>query len=120
MATKKEIHKYVDLPWSYTIEQEDGYFIVSVNELPGVCTDAEDIHTAVRDIKEAIYAAIELHLDQGKEIPVPIQKSMFKGNISYRTPPEKHYLIAKMARRQHVSLSKALDHLVDLGLKSQF
>jgi len=116
MATKKEIQKYVDLPWSYTVEQEDGYFIVYVNELPGVCTDAKTINEAMEEIKDAIYAAVELYLDQGKEIPVPINKAKFKGKIAYRTSAERHYMIAKVAQQKHKSLSKILDMLVDAGL----
>jgi len=116
MATKKEIQKYVDMPWSYTVEQEDGYFIVYVNELPGICTDAETIAEAMIEIKDAIYAAIELYLDQGREIPEPLNKAKFKGNIAYRTSAERHYRIAKMAQQSHKSLSKTLDFLVDTGL----
>lgn len=116
MATKKEIEKYVILPWSYTVEQEDGDYIVYVNELPGVCTDAKSISLAMDGIKEAIYGAIELYLDQGKEIPVPISKSKYKGNIAYRTSAERHYQIAKIAHQKHKSLSKILDMLVDVGL----
>lgn len=116
MATKKEIEKYVNLPWSYTVEQENGDFIVYVNELPGVCTDAKTITTAMKDIKEAIYGAIELYLEQGKEIPVPINKSQYKGKIAYRTSAERHYMIAKLANQKHKSLSKILDILIDAGL----
>ncbi len=113
MATKKEIQKYVDLPWSYTVEQEDGYFIVYVNELPGICTDSKTINGAMKDIKDAITAAVELYLDQGKEIPIPINKAQFKGKIAYRTSAERHYIIAKIAQQKHKSLSKILDMLVD-------
>ncbi len=113
MATKKEIQKYVDLPWSYTVEQEDGYFIVYVNELPGICTDSKTINGAMKDIKDAIAAAVELYLDQGKEIPIPINKAQFKGKIAYRTSAERHYIIAKIAQQKHKSLSKILDMLVD-------
>lgn len=116
MATKKEIEKYVNLPWSFTVEQEDGYYIVYVNELPGVCTDAKTITTAMKDIKEAIYGTIELYLKQGKEIPVPINKSQYKGKIAYRTSAERHYIIAKLAHQKHKSLSKMLDVLIDAGL----
>ncbi len=113
MATKKEIQKYVDLPWSYTVEQEDGYFIVYVNELPGICTDSKTINGAMKDIKDPIAAAVELYLDQGKEIPIPINKAQFKGKIAYRTSAERHYIIAKIAQQKHKSLSKILDMLVD-------
>src|SRR5215813_1496986 len=104
MVSKKEIEKYVNLPWSYTVEQEDGNYIVYVNELPGVCTDAKTINSAMNEIKEAIYAAIELCIVQGKDIPVPINKSQYKGKIAYRTSAERHYLIAKIAHQKHKSL----------------
>lgn len=118
MVTKRQIEKYVNLPWSYTVEQERGYYIVYVNELPGVCTDGETIAEAMDNIEEAIYATVELYLEQGKEIPQPIDKSKYKGNISYRTSPDRHYKIAKIASQQHRSMSKTLDMLVDEGYNS--
>lgn len=116
MATKKEIEKYLNLPWSYMIEPEDDYFVISVNELPGVCTDAHSVEEGMKEIKDAIYAALELYLDQGREIPVPINKKKYKGNIAYRTSPEKHYQLAKLAQKEHKSLSKIIDVLIDEGI----
>ena len=117
MDTNREIKKYLEMSWSYTVEQEDGYYIVYVNELPGVCTDAETIEEAMRNVKEAITATIELYLKQGKEIPVPVDRAKYKGNIAYRTSPKRHYLIAKLAQRKNKSLSKALDMIVDVGFE---
>lgn len=116
MATKKEIQKFINMPWSYTIVPEDDYFIVYVNELPGICSDGKTVNEAMEEVKEAIYAAVELYLDQGKEVPIPISKTKFKGKISYRTSAERHYMIAKVAQQKHQSLSKVLDMLVDAGL----
>ena len=56
---------------------------------------------------------LELYLDQGKEITIPINKAQFKGKIAYRTSAERHYIIAKIAQQKHKSLSKILDMLVD-------
>ena len=48
---KKNLSYYLNLNWSYTIEQETHnrktYYIIRVNELPGVCTDAETIEEGV-------------------------------------------------------------------------
>lgn len=118
MVTKQKIKKYLDLPWTYTIEPEDDYFVISVNELPGICTDAETIEEGMVEIKDAIYAAIELYLDLGQEIPVPINKAKYKGNIAYRTSPERHYQLAKLARQKHTSLNKIIDHLVEEGISA--
>ena len=122
MATKKNpLTYYLNLPWSYTIEQETSnrktYYIIRVNELPGVCTDAKTIEEGLAAIKEAIKAAIRLYLKQGDSIPEPIDKKKFKGNIAYRTTVERHYLLSKIAIHEQKSLSKTLDLLVDKSIE---
>ncbi len=78
MPTKKNLKYYLKLKWSYTIEPESegdkDYYIIRVNELPGVCTDAETIGQGLKNIKEAIQAAIQLYLKNGEPIPEPIKK----------------------------------------------
>ena|SRR5579871_2950988 len=125
MATKKETKKdlkyYLNLNWSYTIEQDfhngKKFYIIRVNELPGVCTDAPTIEKGMKNIKEAIVGAIELYLEQGDPIPEPISKEEFKGKISYRTTSERHYNLAKIAQQKHVSMNRALDMIFDAGLQ---
>ena len=125
MDTKKETKKnrkyYLSLNWSYTIEQDTHkgkkFYIIRVNELPGVCTDATSIEKGMKQIKEAIAGTIELYLEQGDPIPEPIKKEEFKGNISYRTTSERHYYLAKVAQQKHVSMNKALDMIFDAGLQ---
>lgn len=121
MVTKKDLNYYLNLKWTFTVETEThkgrSYYIIRVNELPGVCTDSENLDEGILDIKEAIQAAIELYLKNGEEIPEPIDKELFKGNISYRTSRERHYLIAKLAQQQHKSLSKTLDMIIDTGIQ---
>jgi predicted RNase H-like HicB family nuclease len=120
MATKKDIKRYLNLNWSYTIEQETEkgkhFYIIRVNELPGICTDAETIEEGMENIREAIEAAIYLYLEHGKPIPVPIKKEAYKGNIAYRTTSERHYTIAKVAKQMHKSISKTLDDIIDAGI----
>ena len=118
--SKKSLKHYLNLNWSYTIEQESHkgkhYYIIRVNELPGVCTDAETIEEGMENIKEGIEAAVRLYLKQGEPVPVPIKKDKFKGNIAYRTTSERHYYVAKAAKAMHKSISKTLDTLIDAGI----
>jgi len=120
MATKKNLQYYLNLHWSYTVEREsDGkkmYYVVRINELPGVCTDAETVEKGMREIQDALKAALKLYLKHGDSIPVPIKKDSYKGKISYRTTSERHYNLAKIAKREHKSISKILDMLIDAGL----
>lgn len=86
---QKDINYYLNLPWTYTIEttQETGQllYIVHVNELPGISTDAPTLEEAMEHIKEAMAGAFKLYLKHGDEIPEPINPNKFKGNIAYRT-----------------------------------
>jgi len=121
MSTKKNLTYYMNLPWSYTIEQEEHkgkrYYIIRVNELPGICTDAETIEEGMKGIKEAIEGAILLYLKNREPIPEPIKKEDYKGNIAYRTTSERHYYLVKLAKDAHMSISKMLDMWVDAGIE---
>ena len=119
MRVTKGLKHYLRLNWSYTIEQSfhknKKFYIIRVNELPGVCTDAKTVEEGMKNIQDALAATIELYLEQGDEIPEPINKEDFKGNISYRTTSERHFFLAKLAQQRHISMNKALDLVFDAG-----
>lgn len=72
----QDINSYLNLNWTYAIEEEffDGksYYVVRVDELPGVCSDGETLEEAMQNIKEAMRGAFQLYLKQGDEIPAPL------------------------------------------------
>ncbi|HLB93627.1 MAG TPA: type II toxin-antitoxin system HicB family antitoxin [Candidatus Babeliales bacterium] len=117
----KDINYYLNLPWTYTIEttKETGelLYIVHVNELPGIATDAPSLETAMSLIKEAMTGALELYLKQGDVIPEPIDPEEFKGNIAYRTSSSRHYKLFKEAQKRNQSLSQFIDQCIDLALR---
>lgn len=123
-SKKKDLEFYLNLPWTYTIEMDKDnkghkIYIVSVNELPGIKTDALTIDEAMESIKEAMLAAFELYLELGKEIPIPVDEEEFRGNIAYRTSSKRHYLLAKEAKKRKLSLSRLLDEVVDTVLSKK-
>ncbi len=122
MDTKKGVDYYMNLNWTYTIEKDTNegkdLYIISVNELPGVLTDAPSVQEGMEEIKDAICAAVELYLRHGDPVPEPIKKDKFKGNIAYRTTKERHYHLARLAQRKHISMNKALDMVFDAGIKN--
>lgn len=121
MNRKKNLKYYLNLSWTYTIETEfykgKNYYIIRVNELPGICTHDEDLNQGMVEIKEAIACAVEIYQEKGEPVPEPIKFSDYKGKILYRAGSERHYLLAKAAKSQHVSISGLLDNLVDNGLR---
>ena len=117
----KGLDYYLSLPWTYTIETEihedPSYYIIRVNELPGICTDSESLDEGMKEIKSLIACAIEIYHEKGESVPEPVDRDRFKGKILYRTDNQRHYLIAKTAQRMHKSISKTLDTLIDKGLE---
>lgn len=116
----KDLSYYLNLPWTYNIETEihegSSYYIIRVNELPGICTDSESLDEGMSEIKGLIACAVEIYQEKGEPVPEPVDRDQFKGKILYRTDSERHYLIAKTAQRMHKSISKTLDTLIDKGL----
>lgn len=119
--SEKSLEYYLNLPWTYTIEKEvykgSNFYVIRVNELPGICTDSESLDEGMGEIKKLIACAVEIYHEKGEPVPEPIQREDFKGKILYRTNSERHYLIAKTAQRFHKSISKTLDALIDKGLE---
>lgn len=122
MATKKykSLDYYLNLPWTYTIERGEDkgkpIYIIYVNELPGIATDAPTPAQAMELIKEPMIGAFRLYMKHNEEIPEPVDPEKYKGNIAYRTTGEKHYMLIKEARRRKKSLSELIDLLVDKAL----
>lgn len=120
MKKNKDLDYYLNLPWTYTVERESykgkSYYIIRVNELPGICTDAENLNEGMEGIKDAIACAVEIYQEKGEPVPEPIDKNQYKGRISYRTDSERHYHVAKLANIKHKSISKTIDELIDFAL----
>jgi predicted RNase H-like HicB family nuclease len=77
-STNKKLSYYLNLPWTYTVEQSkdennDKIYVVCVNELPGICTDAPSVDEAMKLIREPISAAIEFYMENNQDIPEPIK-----------------------------------------------
>ena len=122
MKTYKNIQYYLNLPWTYTVERETdknkSYYIIRVNELPGICTDNEDLNEGFKDIKDCIEMAIEAYKEKGQEIPIPISREQFKGKIPYRTDSERHYRLVKASKLCDKSISKTIDMALDVWLNN--
>jgi predicted RNase H-like HicB family nuclease len=127
LGTKKQyknLNYYLNLPWTYTVEQsisksKKKIYIVRVNELPGICTDAMSLDEAMDLIKEPMAAAFEFYIENNEDIPEPVKEKDFKGNIAYRTTSRRHYMISKEAQKREISLSQVIDNLVDNALANK-
>lgn len=72
-SKNRNLNYYLNSSWTYTIEIEthkgSSYYIIRVNELPGICTDSESLEEGMCQIKELIVNAIEIYKIKGESIP---------------------------------------------------
>jgi predicted RNase H-like HicB family nuclease len=74
----KPLEYYLNLPWTYSVElsvdeNNKKIYIVRVNELPGICTDALSFDEAMQLIKEPMISAFEFYMKDNEDIPEPIR-----------------------------------------------
>lgn len=117
---KKDLNYYLNLNWTYRFEwsDEDNVYIVSVVELAGCKTHGKTIEEAAVMIKDALKSYVLTCLEFNDSIPEPSKPSDYKGIITYRTTPEKHYKIDKKAVITGKSINKLIDEAVDNLLAS--
>ena len=68
----KELSHYLNMNYSVSLRaMPDGQFQAEVRDLPGVCAYGDTMQEAVEQLEGVKRTALELMLEQGKEVPVP-------------------------------------------------
>jgi len=116
---EKNTEYYLKLPWSYRVSwsEPDKCYLGSIDELEENMTCGDTPEEAFSNLKEALGAYILTSLEDGFEIPEPLNLADFKGNITYRTNSEKHYRLAKKAARLGKSINALIDDAVEKELR---
>ncbi len=112
---KKDIEYYLNLPWSYRFEwsEIDNCYLGSITELEENMTHGDTPEEVLINLKDALAAYINTSLKGDFVIPEPAKLANYKGVITYRTTPEKHYKIAKKASKLNKSINKFIDDIID-------
>ena len=101
-----EAKKYLALPYSYTIEtheDDEEYYVIKVNELPGCMSHGKDIDEAFKNIRDEMLGWISVALESGNKVPTP---ENFSGKFSIRIPPTLHKELVIRANKEGVSLNQ--------------
>ncbi|MDR1168892.1 MAG: type II toxin-antitoxin system HicB family antitoxin [Heliobacteriaceae bacterium] len=112
---KKDISYYLNLPYTYVMEwsDADGCYLGSIIELEHNITCGATREEVFNNFQDALKAYITTSLANNMEIPEPLKKDDFKGNITYRTTGEQHYKLAKQVRlKGYKSINAFIDEAV--------
>lgn len=100
----------MSLPYNYIIQpMRDGngdYFYGRVLELDGCQSTGETFNDAYASLLEAMEGYIEAKLQNGFEIPEPIQNSDYSGKFVIRIPKSLHFKLSVEAEKEGVSLNQ--------------
>ena len=104
------INEYMQLPYNIVlrhVKDESGeYYFATVQELDGCMSDGATVEEAYANIKEAMEGWIEMTLDAGLPVPVPIDADKYSGKFVVRLPRSLHRRLAAEAERERVSLNQ--------------
>ena len=106
----KEVNDYMNLPYNYIVQpikDESGeYFYARVLEFDGCQSTGETFEEAYNNLKEAMEGWIEIKLENGFEVPLPVGYHDFSGKFVIRIPKSLHYKLSIEAEEEGVSLNQ--------------
>ena len=101
---------YMNLPYNYIIQpvnDESGhYFYGRVMELDGCQSTGGSFEETYASLRDALEGYIETKLNNGFEVPEPVQNSDFSGKFIVRIPKSLHRRLAAEADKEGVSLNQ--------------
>lgn len=103
------------LTWS----DEDGGYVATSLEFPGLSGIAMDPLVALRELDEAIDMALDVLREAGEAIPAPQRLSGYSGQFRLRVPRTLHQMLASAADADGVSLNTLAVSLLSQGLAQQ-
>ncbi len=104
---------YLALKYPFTIipDQEGGY-TGKVDDLPGCITQGDTLEEIVEMIEDARRAWIETMYEMGEAIPTPGEVETYSGRFVVRLPKSLHRDLARVAKREGVSLNQYVTSLL--------
>ena len=109
---QKGIEYYMQLPYSILLHQieDEGerYWIAEFPELPGCTSHGSTVDEAVKNAEEAKKDWILDSLEQGEEVPSPIDRDRFSGSSLVRMSPSLHRALSLMAESEKLSLNQLI------------
>lgn len=94
--------------YTYRVEwsEEDGAHIATCLELPTLKAHGKTMELAIKAIKKVVSATLKWMKEDKEEMPEPFSTKQYKGNLTLRTSPEVHRLLATHAAEQGVSINQ--------------
>ena len=110
----KTIEEYLALPYKMEIvpDLDEGGYAVNWPELPGCVTCGETLEQAVRNAEDAKYTWLETAIEEGTEIPEPMNLDDYSGQFKLRLPKSLHRTLSEQASAEGISMNQYCVYLL--------
>ena len=104
---KEEVKAILARPYARElIKNEDGTWFARIVEFPGCMTEGETAEGALENLDDAMAAWVEVKIEDGDHIPVPLTTDQYSGKFLMRVPKTLHRELARRADLEGVSLNQ--------------
>ena len=110
----KTLNEYMKLPYRMEIvpDTEENGYVVSYPELPGCITCSETLEQAVSNAEEAKREWLAAAIEEGLEIPEPVDINEYSGQFKLRIPKSLHHALAVHAKEEGISMNQYCVYLL--------
>lgn len=117
----KTIEEYLALPYKMEIvpDLDEGGYALNWPELPGCVTCGETLEQAVRNAEDAKYTWLETAIEEGVEIPEPINLDDYSGQFKLRLPKSLHRTLSEQASAEGISMNQYCLYLLAMNSARQ-
>ncbi len=91
---------------SYMDDETGQYYYGRVLELDGCQSTGDTIEELYENLREAMYGYIETKLENGFDVPEPMNAEKYSGKFNVRIPKSLHQRLAIEAEKEGVSLNQ--------------
>jgi len=106
-SNKDSLEYYLNLPYTIKlIPEEAGGYFVEIEELPGCMSQGETQKEALENIEDAKRMWLESMLKKKQVVPEPEITKEYSGKFLLRVPVSLHRRIARLAKKEGVSLNQ--------------
>jgi antitoxin HicB len=110
---RHQVEHYLSLNYHKRLYQdEDGSWIVEVDDLPGCVADGNTPDEAVKNLFEALTSWLRSRIDANLPVPEPSEADEYSGRILLRMPRFLHRRLSLQARAEGASLNQYLVSLL--------
>lgn len=105
-----KLEDYLKLPYTKIVQEiNDGsshYFYGKILELDGCQSTGDTLEELYESMNEAMEGYLEIKLEKGLPIPVPVSQDDYSGKFVVRVPKSLHQRLSVEAEKEGVSLNQ--------------